>query len=654
VSNPVSEASRLVRFGVFELDLRSGELRKAGARVNLPDQPLQFLTALLEHPGQLVTRDELRQKLWPSDTFVDFEHGLNAVVKRLRDVLGDSADAPRFIETVPRRGYRFVAPVEGVGRPADDGGPSQLDSSGVARDAVATGQSTRLGVRDQARPHLWKLGTWAIGFAIVMLAGVMGWNRLGVGTPVLPVTIAVLPFEHLGGDPEREYLTDGLTEETSASLGQIDPEHLTVIGRTSTKAYKGTRKSLVEIGRELGVDYLVEGSVRAEGRRLRVTSKLIRVRDQVQMWAQSYDNEAGSLLELQREMSTTIARQIQQRLAPERVTVLAHRHSRNAEAYDLYLRGRYLWNQLTPLTNRRAVEYYLRATELDPEYALAWSGLADAYSASPINSDRSPLEVSGPARNAAARALASGPDLAETQTAVGTVSFWLDWDWPAAETRYRKAISLDPSYSQAHRLLGIVLANEGKQDEARMAMRRARELDPLYPMQLALSAGIAFLARDYSSGLRFAREATAVGPTFWIAYFQLAEIHERLGNSELVLEALKNAEAFSGGNSKMTSLRGYILAKSGRTKEAEEVLTTLNSIAQERYVPPYAMALVHAGLGERDLAFQWLERAYAVRDVHLTWLVRDAKWDPFRGDPRFVDLLSRCDFMRTARRERRP
>lgn len=620
--------------------------------IRLEPKVMQVLVCLAAHAGEVVAKERLMQAVWP-DTFVT-DDVLTRSISELRRVFSDDAKEPRVIQTIPKSGYRLIA---------------RVSSSDAELDAAAAGQAARVvtvpsgndrfialpteaiptSARDRARPRSWKLGVWAIGFAVVVLAGVLGWSRLGVGTQVPQVTIAVLPFEHLGGDPEREYLTDGLTEETSASLGQIDPQHLSVIGRTSTKAYKGTRKSLAEIGRELGVDYLVEGSVRAEGRRLRVTSKLIRVRDQVQVWAESYDNEPGSLLELQREMSTAIARQIRQRLAPDRLTALARRHSRNAEAYDLYLRGRHLWNQLTPLTNRRAVEYYLRATELDPEYALAWSGLADAYSASPINSDMSPLEVSRPARNAAARALASGPDLAETQTAVGAVRFWLDWDWPAAVTAYRKAISLDPSYSQAHRLLGIVLASEGKHDEARIAMRRARELDPLYPIQLALSANVAFQARDYSSGLRFARQATAVGPTFWIAHFQLASIHERLGNSDLALEALRNAEA-SANNSKMISLRGYILAKSGRTTEAEDVLSTLKGIAQERYVPPYAMALVHAGLGQRDLAFEWFERAYAVRDVHLTWLPQDPKWDPFRGDPRFVELLRRCDFIRTARR----
>jgi tetratricopeptide (TPR) repeat protein len=298
---------------------------------------------------------------------------------------------------------------------------------------------------------------------------------------------------------------------------------------------------------------------------------------------------------------------------------------------------------LTPQTNRRAVEYYVRATEIDPEYALAWAGLADAYSASPINSDVPPLEAAPRARDAVARAIASGPDLAETQAALGMVHYWLDWNWPAADAAFRKAISLDPNYVQAHRTLGIVLASSGRHEEARTSMRLARELDPLFPMQSALSANVEFQSRDYSAGLRLARQATTLGPSFWIAHYLLATIEERLGHDEAALAALAKAET-SSANSKMLSLRGYIQAKQGRRREAEAVLTTLKAIARERYVPPYAMALVHAGLDQRDLAFEWLERAYTARDVHLTWLPQDSKWDPFKDDPRFRDLLNRCGF----------
>jgi len=617
--------------------------------IRLEPKVMQVLVLLAEHAGQVIAKERLIQTVWP-DTFVT-DDVLTRAISELRRVFGDDAKESRFIQTIPKSGYRLIARLSPSGAAQEAAGlgqPVHLETVAGGADHVIASvhQSDRASIRDRTRWPPWKLGLWAICLAAVIVAGVVVMNRLRADIPVLRVTIAVLPFEHLGG-PEREYLADGLTEEASASLGQIDPEHLIVKGRTSTRRYKNTPKSLQEIGQELGVEYLLAGSVQAESGRLRVTAKLIRVRGEEQIWAESYDSTPGSMLELQRELSTAIARQVRLRLSPERLTALAPRYSRNAAAYDLYLQGRHLWNRLTPATNRSAVDFYEKATKLDPEFALAWAGLADAYSTSPTNSDVRPGDVSAQARDAAARAVASGPDLAETQTALGTVHYWLDWNWPASETAFRKAISLDPSYAQAHRLLGIVLASSGRDEEARTSLRRARELDPLYPMQPALSANAEFQAHDYQAGLQFARQATTLGPSFWIAHYILATIEERLGHDEAALAAIAKAEE-SSSNSKMTSLRGYILARQGRRREAEAVLTTLEAISRERYVPPYALALVHAGLGQRDLAFAWLGRAYADHDVHLTWLPRDAKWDPLRDDPRFRDLLERCDFVRTA------
>ena len=332
--------------------------------IRLEPKVMQVLVLLAAHAGQVVAKERLIHTVWP-DSFVT-DDVLTRAISELRRVFGDDPKESRFIQTIPKSGYRLIA---------------RVSSSGAGQETAALEQPVHL-------------ETVAV--------------------------IAVLPFEHLGG-PEREYLTDGLTEETSASLGQIDPERLIVKGRTSTRRYKNTPKSLMEIGQELGVEYLLEGSVRAEGGRLRVTSKLIRARDQVQLWAESYESEPGSMLELQRELSAAIARQVRLRLSPDRLTALAHRHTRNAEAYELYLRGRHLWNQLTPETNRRAVEFYQKATQLDSEFALAWAGLADIYSTSPINSDVPPRDVSARARDAAARAVAAGSSLAETQTALGTV-----------------------------------------------------------------------------------------------------------------------------------------------------------------------------------------------------------------------------------------
>jgi tetratricopeptide (TPR) repeat protein len=328
------------------------------------------------------------------------------------------------------------------------------------------------------------------------------------------------------------------------------------------------------------------------------------------------------------------------------LNALARRQTRNAEAHDLYLRGRHFWNQLTPATTKRASEYFARATALDPEYALSWSGLADAYAASPINGDAPPLAVSGRAREAAARAVNAEPNLAEAQASPGFVKFWLDWDRAAAETAFRKAIVLDPSYAFSRRMLGILLGHMGRHDEARTSLRRARELDPLVAVEHALSAQVAFAARDYEAAVQFARQAIVVDPEFWIGLSQLGQAYVQLGESKLALDALNNAGRFCGGNSKVVSLRGYLFAKLGRKDEALDVLNTLETIARERYIPPYAMAQVHLGLGNGDQALEWLQRACDVRDVHLILVNVDSKWDPIRTDARFIALLNRCEFTR--------
>ena len=371
----------------------------AGA-IRLEPKVMQVLVLLAAQAGQVVTKERLMRTVWP-DTFVT-DDVLTRAISELRRVFGDDAKESRFIQTIPKSGYRLIAQLSSSRAEQEIAAlrqPVNLGTVAAGTDHVIApvNQTDRARTPDRTRWRSWKLGLWAISLAVVIVVGGVVVNRLRADPPVLRVTIAVLPFEHLGG-PEHEYLTDGLTEETSASLGQIDPEHLIVKGRTSTKSYKSTPKSLTEIGQELDVEYLVEGSVRAESGRVRVTSKLIRARDQVQIWAESYDSEPGSMLELQRELSAAIARQVRLRLSPERLTALAPRHTRSAEAYDFYLRGRHLWNQLTPETNRRAIESYQQATKLDPTFALAWAGLADIYSASPINSDVSPREVSPQAR----------------------------------------------------------------------------------------------------------------------------------------------------------------------------------------------------------------------------------------------------------------
>jgi TolB-like protein len=460
--------------------------------------------------------------------------------------------------------------------------------------------------------------------------------------------LAVLPFENLSNNPDQEYLSDGLTEETISYLGRISPERMGVIARTTSMAYKRTTKSIRKIGAELAVDYVLESSVRREGDRVRITSQLIRVSDQTHVWASTYDRELTGVLAIQRELGIAIAEHVRLRISPEQLSALERQQVQTPEAYDLYLRGRYFWNQLSPPTTQRALEFFGRATALDPDYALAWSGIADALATSPINGDAPPLRVWQRAREAAERAVRAAPNLAETQTSLGFVKFWLDWDWIAAEAAFRKAIEVNPSYALGHRMLGIVLSHLCRHDEALGAVKRGRELDPLNASHRALSAQIAFGARKYSAAAEFAQQAIAIDPEFWIGQMQLGQAHEQLGDTDIALEALVNAARLSGGNSKAIALRAYILAKAGTAEAARRLLGTLEAAAANRFVPPYAIALVHAGLGENDLALQFLQQAYDAHDVHLTFLTYDPKWDGFRGERRFVDLVRRCGFGKAA------
>jgi TolB-like protein/DNA-binding winged helix-turn-helix (wHTH) protein/Flp pilus assembly protein TadD len=656
-----SVSREIFRFRDFELDVAAYELRRQGRVVKLGRQPMDLLILLVENRRQLLSRSDIVDRLWGKDVFVDVETGVNTAISKVRQALRDSPEAPAFVETVPGKGYRFIAAVEVVSGAPDAGVPAshpepppvpwREETNGIPDKDVEVG-SQKSEVRSQddqtsdfvLQTSSFRLSRVGLAMALVVVAIVV-WKGLSVGAPVSRVTLAVLPFENLGSDPDREYLAAGLTEETSASLGQIDPERLIVKGRTLR--YKGTTKTAVEIGQELSVDYLVESTIRAEGGRVRVTATLIRVRDQEHVWSQSYEREPTSLLGLQQDLSTAIAEQIRVKLSPDHLRGFGHRQTQNADAYDAYLRGRYLESRRTQATNARAIDEYQRAVALDPNYALAWSGLAFTLTSSTINGDARPLEMWPRARDAAAHAVRANANLAEAQLAVGQLNWLLDWDWKAAEAAFRLAIRLDPSYAAAHRFLGHALSQAGRHREAEPAMRRLRELEPLEPLSYALSAQVAFQAREYPASVEHARRAILIDSAFWIGYVELGQAYERTGETDLALEALTDAARFSGGNSKVISLRGYILAKTGRTTEAREVLRTLEADSRERYVPPFAIALVHAGLGEREAVFEWLDKAYAARDVHLIYLPVDAKWDPYRADPRFQAFLARCGFSLT-------
>src|SRR5262245_7593086 len=446
-------------FGGFCLYPTDRQLLRGNRPVALTPKVFDTLVLLVQNRGRLIEKDEFLSRIWP-DAVVE-EVGLAHNISQLRRALQNGSNDSSFIETVPKKGYRFAAPV-----------------------------------------------------TVVPVSHAEGETRIVLG---------VLPFENLIVDPERDYLADSLTEEVIASLAQIDPPRLAVIGRTSMMTYKRTAKSIAEIGRHLNAGYLLESSIRAEGGRLRVTAKLIRVVDQAATWSASFDAEPVSLLMFQRELSTAIAEQVRVRLTPECLEALARRQTQNADAYDLYLRGRYFWNQLTPPTNARAIEYFERAIALDPDYALAWCGIAYAVLGSSMNSDTPPIRLLPRARDAAARAVQADAALADAHAAIGYVSFLLEWNWPAAETALRRAIVLDTECALGYRMLGHLLSQTCRHPEAVSVMRRLCEVEPLYAMNHAMSSQVAFQARDYRAALEHARQAIVIDPEFWIGYMMLGQ-----------------------------------------------------------------------------------------------------------------------------------
>jgi TolB-like protein/DNA-binding winged helix-turn-helix (wHTH) protein len=638
-------SARALRFGDFVLDVPAYQLRRHGRAVRLERLAMDLLLLLVERRGELLTRTEIVERLWGREVFLEVDASVNTLIRKIRRALRDSVDDPHFIQTVQGKGYRFIATVEVLPPPGDGVvlRPPDVFGGPLVRSEPATELPQQPTLR--RRRASGRTLSIAVG-SFVVLGGLLAWWLYG-RPGATPVTIAVMPFENLSGDGGREYLSEGLTDETAASLGQIiDPQRAIILGRTATTPYKGTRKSPAEIGRELGAQYLVFGSVRTENAHLRVSSNLIRVRGQAQVWSESweYNRDRARMLDIQQELGTVVAQQIRLRLTPERLNGLAQRQTRSLDAYDHYLRGRSFWNQLTPASTRRAMASYQQATALDPQYAMAWSGIADAWATGPIHSDIPPLDVRERAREAATRALDHGGLLAETHTSEGVRQFFLEWNWPGSEAAFLRAIEINPNYAMAHRNFGVLLSHSGRADAARKELTLARELDREYVMNHALSAMIEFHAGNMDAAVGHARRGIAIDPAFWITRYHLAQVYEQQGLTDRALEELASALPSSNGNSKVPSLRGYVLAKAGRSAEARAVLASFEQLSTARYVPPYARALVYAGLGDRDLMFQWLEKAVAGRDVHLIFLPVDPKWGAFRADSRFQDVLRRCGF----------
>jgi len=625
---------------------------REGIRIKLQGQPYLLLITLLRQRGELVTREELRNTLWPGDTFIDFDHSLGTGINKLREVLGDSAANPRFIETLPRRGYRFIAPIEAIGASED---PPVGSESPPEEQPLATG--VPLGARDHEQVDLpkktavgerprWQFAWKITGFALLLLSTVFVIWTLYSGSRPPPIirSLAVLPLENLSGDASQDYFSDGMTDELITELGQIS--ELRVISRTSVMTYKGARRPLPQIALELDVDAVVEGTVLRSGNRVRITAQLIRASADKHLWAESYEGELSDVLALQKKVARSIAEQIRIKLNPKEQTGLNHVKVVNAEAHEAYLKGRYFWNQRTAEGLKKAVGYFNQAIERDPIYAQAYAGLADSYA---LMGDWEygvlpPAEAFPKAKAAATRALALDNALGEAHTSLAFVLDLFDWDWVAAEREYRQAVELSPSYATAHQWYTWHLIVLGRNSEAITEIRRAESLDPLSLIISADMADVLLIARRYDESIQQSRKTMEMDPRFAVAHYQVGQVFVQKHMYNEGIAELQKAIGFSGGNKTFRSNLAYAYATSGRRSEALEILNDLKSRSNNGFSHASEIALIYVGLDENDQAMTWLEKAYGER-FNPSVLLRPS-FDPLRSNPRFQDLLRRIGLNR--------
>jgi TolB-like protein/DNA-binding winged helix-turn-helix (wHTH) protein/Flp pilus assembly protein TadD len=628
-----------LRFGVFEADPRLGELTKHGKRLPLQEQPFQLLAMLLERPGELVSREELRAKIWPQ-TIVDFDHGLNKAISKIRDALGDSAENPRFIETVARRGYRFLADVAVV----QDGPPERAAGDPVLQVDAGPLARREAGISSRGPPRAltWRL----LGFGLALvLAAALSWILYTSRNSAPTIrSLAVLPLKNLSGDVSQDYFTDGMTEELITQLGQISS--LRVISSRSAMFYKDVDKPLADIARELSVQAVLEGSVLRSGDRVRITAQLIRVPADEQMWAQSYEGELRDTLALQSEVAQAVAEQIRATLSRRQQAVLRNRKTVNPAAYEDYLKGRYFWNKRTGDGLKKAIDYFSRAVETDPTYAEAYSGLADAYA---LSGDwaygvLAPQDAFRQARAAATRALALDDALGEAHTSLAFALDLYAWDWAAAENEYKRAIELNPGYATAHHWYAWHLLVMGRNGEGIFEMRRAESLDPL---SLIISANLAealCVAHLYDESMKQSEKTLGMDPNFAVAHYALGQALEQKHMHDEAIAEFQRAIELSGHSGAFDSNLAYVYAVSGRKVEAEDIVKDLVARPDKNPSIDANIALVYVGLGDNDQAMIWLNKAYEAR-FNPSILLRPG-FDRLRSDARFVDLRRRLGLQR--------
>jgi len=573
-----------LRFGNFELDVVAPELRRDGAPVRLQPQPLRVLALLACSAGRVVSREEIRSEIWGNETLVDFDQGLHFCIRQIRAALGDDSETPRYIETLPRRGYRFIAPVEKSPQPV-------------------------------------------------------------VFAPTGKVMLAVLPLLNLTGDQDLEYLTDGLTEEMITQLGRLHPERLGIIARTSAMRYKHTKKTVGQIGHELGVDYVLEGSVRGAGRRKRLAVQLIQVADQTHLWAETYDHEVRDVLTLQSDLARAVAGEIRIRLTPQAQVRLRSARPVDPETYQLYLKGRYWWNKGTEQDLRKSIAYFHQVMETDPNFALAYTGLADSYLRLLDKGHLPPKEATALAKDAAERALALDETRAEVHTSLGHIQLH-ELDCRASEQRFRRAIELNPSYATAHFYYANCLVALGRVEEAIAAARRSLELDPVSPAAETNLAVMFYYAGQCDQAIERSERALEVEPNWADAYETMGRAYEQKQLHRAAITALRKAVSVSGRAPRYLVDLGHAYAVAGKRREALGLLEEVTRFSNEKGFGAYGVALIYCGLGDSGQALVWLEKAYEERSGSMPFLGVDPRLKPLSSEAGFRDLIARISLER--------
>ena len=630
-----SSRPQLIAFDSFEVDLHSGELRKNASRIRLQAQPFKLLVLLLANAGQVVTREEICRDLWPTNTFVDFEHSLAAAVNKIRDALGDSADTPKYVETLPKRGYRFIGKVKS--EPPMVMFPTETqESEGLAAVVAPKAgiSSTRMLVRALAV---------ALAVAALVAAALFIWKsageRVAISSPPRIHSLAVLPVVNLSGDVGQDFFADGMTEELTTDLGKISA--LRVISRTSAMRYKDTKKPLREIARELNVDALVEGTVARSGSHLRVTANLVQASPEKHLWAESYESEVGDALTLQGEIAQAVAREIQVKLTQQEQNLLAAATRVNPEAHDLYLRGLYSMRGAESAgASEKAIKYFQQAIEKDPNYAVAYSALSRVYSVWIPGMTRSPRTLMPKAREFALKALTLDNTLADAHAVLGMIALFYDWDWSAAEKEYKQTMALNPNHVWAHERHARGLAAQGRKEEAIAEAKQVLALSPT-PSEWDYPIWVFILTRRYDLARERAQELLEVAPNWVWGHFELAQVDEQEGQlEEAAQEFLKADELFGMDPQRVTQLK-VTLAKSGAKGYWKRTLENYKESAKSNYVPSVLVAEACVRVGDKECVFEWLERGFEERDDLMINLKVEPVFDSLRSDPRFQDLVRR-------------